>query len=77
MKLPNNSLIEIHGWVMLKEVEGGKRYLIQHGRNNGENIYWFCNPRSKKQKIGHYASDVDCWVHPPEHPNLNKIVMVA
>lgn len=75
MKIPYNSLVQIHGWVMLKKVKSGNKYLIIHDGMN--KLYWFCTPSTKKAKIGHFSDDVDCWVNPENHPNNNKIVILS
>jgi len=69
MKIPNKSLVKIHGWVMLKKVKENKTYLIIHDDTHA--IYWFCTPSTKRAKVGHFASDVDCWVN--NLKNYNRI----
>jgi hypothetical protein len=74
MKIPHNSLVKIYGWVMLRKVKDGKKYLIKH--DDVSNIYWFCTPSTKKVKIGHFFDDVDCWVKSVNHGDYNKIVIL-
>jgi len=81
MKIPDNSIVDVRGWVMLKKV-GSTRYKVRQGGLLGatgkpEGVYWFFKPRGRKPIIGHYASDVDCWVNPANHPNYNKIVLIT
>jgi len=73
MKIPDNSMIDVHGWVMLKKVDC-KRYRVRHGDGS---VYWFFRPRGKKPIIGHYGEDVDCWVKPKGHPNNNRIEVLS
>ena len=72
-------MVDVRGWVMLKKIES-RRYRVRHGDLLGrlgkpEGVYWFFKPRGRKPFIGHYASDVDCWVKPLSCPNYNKIIV--
>ncbi len=74
MKIPNNSLIKVSGWVMLKKVEAGKTYRIKYQQiKNYPLIYRFHTPNGDEPIIGHYANDVDCWTNTK---NLNRIEII-
>ena len=72
-------MVDVRGWVMLKKIES-RRYRVRQGgllgaTGNPEGVYWFFKPRGRIPIIGHYASDVDCWVQPLSCPNYNKIIV--
>lgn len=70
-KIPNNTIVQVFGWVMLKGVEEG-RYRVY---NLGDGTYQFYKPQGKKPIIRHYITSVDLWVKDSNHPNNNKIVI--
>lgn len=64
-KLKVGDIIEVHGWIMAKGLEGGCKYKIARiGQHAGKDVYWFSKPRGKKEIIGHYVSDIDMWIDP-------------
>lgn len=74
MKLQVGNIIEVHGWVMLKGLEGGNKYKVSRvSKRSGKDVYWFSKPRGKKEIVGHYAHDVDISIN---ELNGNRIEII-
>lgn len=60
MKLTVGNVILVHGWIMMKGLEGGEKYRVTRiSERFGKPVYWFSKPKGKKEIVGHYADDVD------------------
>lgn len=71
MKLKVGDIIEVIGFVMMKNLNGGQKYKLSRiSQRFGKPVYWFTKPKGKKEVVGHYADDVDLWVGTN---NLNRI----
>ncbi|QLF85243.1 hypothetical protein elemo19C_phanotate49 [Flavobacterium phage vB_FspP_elemoA_1-9C] len=66
MKLKLNDKVKIHGWVMLKGVEGELKV-----SKIDDVSYWFTKPRGTKVVCRHIISDVDRCI--TNSDNINKI----
>lgn len=77
LKLRENDIILVHGWVMLQKVEGGEKYRVSKiDSRYGYATYTFTRPRGFKPVITHYAHNVDPWIRDPNHPDLNRIEII-
>jgi hypothetical protein len=77
LKLKENDVILVHGWVMLQKVEGGTKYRVSKiDSRYGHATYTFARPRGSKAIITHYAENVDPWIRDSNHPDLNRIEIV-
>lgn len=71
MKLKVGDIIEVIGFVMMKNLNGGQKYRLSRiGTHCGKPVYWFTKAKGKKEVVGHYVSEVDLWVGTN---NLNRI----
>lgn len=69
MKLKLNDKIKVHGFVMMKGIEGElKVYKID------EVSYWFTKPKGTKVVCRHYISSVDLWVNNSENNNRIELI---
>lgn len=74
MKLEVGNIIEVHGWVMLKNLEGGNKYKVTRvDKVHGRNAYFFSKARGKKEVVGHYINNVDMMINPS---NNNRIEII-
>jgi hypothetical protein len=63
-------LIEVHGFVMLKGLNDGFKYLlIQKKHPEHGLIYEVRKPMGKKLIVSHYKSSVDLWIKEPGKQN--------
>lgn len=74
MKLKVGDVIEVIGWVMLKNLNEGKYKVSSIGQHFGEDVYYFSKPKGKKEIVGHYVSDVDMSI---DERNNNRIEIVG
>jgi myosin heavy subunit len=75
LKLKVGDIIEVHGFVMLKGLDGGNKYKVAKiSEKNRRHVYWFSKARGKKIVIGHYTSDVDMLVHDNSDYNFIRIM---
>jgi len=74
-KIPDGSVVDVEGWIMLKGVPAGTYRVEYGGDEKGRKTYQFFRPRGKKPLARHYESEVDLWVKDEDHPDLNKIVV--
>lgn len=58
-KLKVGNIIEVVGWVMLKNLNEGRYKVTRISQRFGQDVYWFSKPKGKKEIVGHYAEDVD------------------
>jgi hypothetical protein len=68
MKLKLNDKVHVHGWVMLKGMEG-----ILKVSKIDDISYWFTKPNGKKILCRHYINSVDLWV---KNVDNNRIELV-
>jgi hypothetical protein len=54
MKLKENDIIQVHGWIMLKGMEGKLKV-----EKVDQFSYWFTRPAGNKIVARHLISDVD------------------
>lgn len=57
IKLKVGDVIDVHGFVMLKGIEGSLKVL-----KIDDISYYFTRPKGKKVVARHYFSDIDRWV---------------
>lgn len=68
------NIIKVHGFVMMKGFEDGKKYKVLRISNRfGKPVYWFSKPKGKKELFGHYAHEVDGMINPR---NNNRIELI-
>jgi hypothetical protein len=74
-KLKIGDIVEIQGWVMLKNVKPGQRYRICKVSENtpGNFVYFFSKPNGRKILFGHYVEEVDLWVNTENENRINLI----
>jgi hypothetical protein len=75
-KLQPGTVVQVHGWPMLGKLEDGQKYRIETSNYQGIPTYSFKRPKGKKTIVRHYVDDVDPWIRPDNHPDLNKIVIL-
>jgi hypothetical protein len=69
MKLQLNDKIQVHGWVMLKGVEGELKV-----SKIDDISYSFTKPKGTKVVCRHYINSVDLWVNDSENNNRIEII---
>ncbi|MFW5891193.1 MAG: hypothetical protein ACOCUI_03145 [bacterium] len=76
-KLKQGDIIEVHGFVMLRKVEGKLR-VDEVFNYKGILVYRFCKPRGKKTIVCHSVTDVDMWLEreDEDEESLNKIKII-
>ena len=63
MKLQVGDVIEIHGWVMLAELNDGQKYKVASIEKIGHiNAYVFTKARGKKVVVIHNTHSVDAMI---------------
>lgn len=65
--IPDKAIVQVSGFVMLAEIDGGKKYRVEHsthphGRGGVRRCYTFFKPRGRKAVVKHYIEDVDPFV---------------
>jgi len=55
--IPDNTKIKINGFVFLKELDDGKKFIVKCDKD--KKIYWFCVPKTGRKVVGHYMDIVD------------------
>ncbi len=72
MKVGEKYLIEVHGWIMCKNVGSGK-YRIEISDYNGSLTATFYRPRGKKPITRHYLHDI---MIDEDNINLNRTEII-
>lgn len=76
MKLKIGSIILVHGFVMLADMEDGQKYRVKSMPDfHGHPTYQFTKAKGKKFACRHLQSSVDCWIG--DVNNLNRIEIVS
>lgn len=74
-KLIPGTVITVHGWVMLGDLDEGHYRIKKIAAPHGITIYCFTKPRGNKVIARHYATIVDTWLRNDTNSDLNKIVV--
>ena len=75
--IPDNSLVEVVGYVYLQNIEQGAQYRVEHSTYKGHKTYKFFRPRGKVCVAHHYTDVVNGVFLDTNHRQTNKIVLTA
>lgn len=75
-KLKVGDVVEVSGWVMLKNIDPGRYRVKKITAHYGHDVYDFAKPKGSKTVARHLAENVDPWIRDPGDPDNNKIVVV-
>lgn len=76
-KLKVGDVIEAQGFVMLRGIDDGNRFKVKEiSRSQYGNTYLLVGVRGTRRRVRFYTRDIDLWVKPQNHPDVNKIVIV-
>ena len=71
--------VKVHGFVMLKGLDGGRSYLVDSDRPYyGKKTYTFRRilkngKPSWHDMCRHYAEDVECWMNPLNNNRIERL----
>ena len=72
MKVGEKYLVEVHGWIMCKDVDSGK-YRIELSDYKGSLTATFYKPKGKKPIARHYLHDI---MIDEDNINLNRTEII-